>query len=141
MRQARSNAHPTQGLNRGGASSPVDLPAVERLGVESDGGRVAALGAADGHLAAKLYPGHGKDGAGVGARQREDVLLVVLQEAQDACEEEKGGSGGGMMREKQKQEKRIRWVKGEEEEVTLCGRKLLSFATLSSSAHWPRLSP
>lgn len=72
----------------------MNLPSVERLGVEGDGGRVAALGAADGHLPAQLHPGHGEDGAGVGARQREDVLLVVLQEAQDACEEEEGGGVG-----------------------------------------------
>lgn len=62
----------------------MDLPSVEGLGVEGDGGRVAALGAADGHLPPQLHPGHREDGAGVGARQREDVLLVVLQETQDA---------------------------------------------------------
>lgn len=71
----------------------MNLPSVEGLGVEGDGGRVAALGAADGHLPAQLHPGHREDGAGVGARQREDVLLVVFQEAQDAWEEEKEEDG------------------------------------------------
>lgn len=69
--------------------SPVDLPAVEGLGVEGDGGRVAALGAADGHLSPQLHPGHSEDGAGIGARQREDILLIVLQETQDTWEKGK----------------------------------------------------
>lgn len=61
----------------------MHLPTVERFGVEGDRGRVAALGAADGHFAPQLHPGHGEDGAGVGTGQREDVLLVVLQQTQD----------------------------------------------------------
>lgn len=67
------------------SSSPVHLPSVEGLGVEGDGGRVAALDTVDGDLAAQLHPGHGEDGAGVGTGQREDVLLVVLQETEDPC--------------------------------------------------------
>ena len=59
------------------------LPSIERFGVKGDGGRVAALDAADGDLAPELHPGHGEDGAGVGTGQREDVLLVVLQETED----------------------------------------------------------
>lgn len=62
---------------------PVDLPPVERLGVEGDGGGVATLHTVDGDFAPQLHPGHGEDGAGVGTGQREDVLLVVLQEAKD----------------------------------------------------------
>ncbi len=60
------------------------LPSIERLGVKGDGGRVAALGAVDGDFAPQLHPGHGEDGAGVGTGQREDVLLVVLQETEDS---------------------------------------------------------
>ena len=63
----------------------MDLPPVEGLGVEGDGGRVAALDAADGHFPPQLHPGHGEDGAGVGAGQREHVLLVVLQQTEDSC--------------------------------------------------------
>lgn len=60
------------------------LPSIERLGVKGDGGRVAALDAVDGDFAPQLHPGHGEDGAGVGTGQREDVLLVVLQETEDS---------------------------------------------------------
>lgn len=63
--------------------SPVDLPSVERLGVEGDGGRVAALDTVDGDFSPQLHPGHGEDGAGVGTGQREHVLLVMLQETKD----------------------------------------------------------
>ena len=73
----------------------MDLPSIEGLGVEGDGGRVAALGTADGDLAAELHPRHGEDGAGVGAGQREHVLLVVLQQAQHPWEQEQEEEGGG----------------------------------------------
>ena len=69
----------------------MDLPPVEGLGVEGDGGRVAALGTADGDLSPELHPGHGEDGAGEGAGQREHVVLVVVQQAQHSWE---GGGGG-----------------------------------------------
>jgi len=52
-------------------------------------GRVAAFGAVDGDFAPQLHPGHGEDGAGVGTGQREDVLLIVLQETQDSWEEDR----------------------------------------------------
>lgn len=52
--------------------------------MKGDGGGVAALNAADGDFPPQLHPGHGEDGACVGAGQREDVLLVVLQETQDS---------------------------------------------------------
>lgn len=64
--------------------SPVYLPSIERLGVKGDGGGVAALDTVDGDLAPQFHPGHGEDGAGVGTGQREDVLLVVLQETEDS---------------------------------------------------------
>lgn len=63
---------------------PVYFAAIERLGVERDSGRVAALGAVDGDFPSQFHPGHGEDGAGVGRRQREDVLLLVLRETQHA---------------------------------------------------------
>lgn len=63
------------------------LPSIERLGVKGDGGRVAALETVDRDFAPQLHPGHGEDGAGVGTGQREDVLLIVLQETKDSCEE------------------------------------------------------
>lgn len=62
----------------------MDLPSVERLGVKGDRGRVATLHTADGDLPPELHPGHSEDGAGVGAGQREDVLLIVFQETQDS---------------------------------------------------------
>lgn len=62
----------------------MHFPSVERFGVERHRGGVAALGTVDGHFAAQLHPRHGEDGAGVGGGQREDVLLIVLQEVQDA---------------------------------------------------------
>lgn len=68
----------------------MHLPAVEGLGVEGDGRRVATLGTVDGHFAPQLHPGHGEDGAGVGTGQREHVLLVVLQQTQDPWEQEGG---------------------------------------------------
>ena len=58
--------------------SPVDLPSVEGLGVECDGGGVATLGTADGDLSPELHPGHSEDGAGVGTGQCEHVLLIML---------------------------------------------------------------
>lgn len=63
----------------------MHLPTVERLGVKGDGGRVAALDTTDRDFTSQFHPGHGEDGAGVGAGQREDVLLVMLQETQDSC--------------------------------------------------------
>lgn len=63
---------------------PVNFAPVERFGVEGDGGGVAALGTADGDFSAQFHPGHGEDGAGVGAGQREDVLLIVLQQTKDS---------------------------------------------------------
>lgn len=66
---------------------PVHLPPIEGLCVKGNCGRVAAVGAVDGHFAPQLYPGHGEDGAGVRAGQREDVLLVVLQQTQRSWEE------------------------------------------------------
>lgn len=63
---------------------PVNFAPVERFGVEGDGGGVAALGTADGDFPAQFDPGHGEDGAGVGAGQREDVLLIVLQQTKDS---------------------------------------------------------
>lgn len=63
----------------------MHLPSVERFRLESDGGGVAALDAVDGDFASQLHPGHSEDGASVGTRQREDVLLIVLQEAQHPC--------------------------------------------------------
>lgn len=62
----------------------MHLPAIERLGVKGDSGRVAALGTVDGDFAPQLHPGHSEDGTGVGTGQREDVLLVMLQETQDS---------------------------------------------------------
>lgn len=62
----------------------MHLPSVERLRVKRHRGRVAALDAVDGDFAPQLHPGNREDGAGVGAGQREDVLLVVLQETQDS---------------------------------------------------------
>ncbi len=64
--------------------SPVNLPSIERFRVEGDGGRVAALDTVDGDFASQLHPGHSEDGAGVGTGQREDVLLIVLQETKDS---------------------------------------------------------
>lgn len=63
---------------------PVNFASVERFGVEGDGGGVAALDAADGDFSAQFDPGHGEDGAGVGAGQREDVLFIVLQQTEDS---------------------------------------------------------
>lgn len=51
--------------------------------MKGDGGGVAALNAANGDFSPQLHPGHGEDGAGVSTGQREDVLLVVLQETKD----------------------------------------------------------
>lgn len=59
---------------------PVNFASIERFGVEGDGGRVATLDTADGDFSAQFHPGHGEDGAGVGAGQREDVLFVMLQQ-------------------------------------------------------------
>lgn len=64
--------------------APVYLPSIERLGVKGDSGRVATLNTADGDFSTQLHPGHGEDRAGVGAGQREDVLLIVLQQTQDS---------------------------------------------------------
>lgn len=75
---------------------PVNFAPVEGFGVEGDGGGVAALGTADGDFPAQLHPGNGEDGAGVGAGQREDVLLVVLQQTQDSW----GGGTGWLWRMK-----------------------------------------
>lgn len=66
----------------------MHLPAIERFGVKGDRGHVAALGTVDGDFASQLHPWHGEDGAGVGTGQREDVLLVMLQEIQDSLEKE-----------------------------------------------------
>lgn len=60
--------------------SPVNLPSVEGFGLECDGGRVSAFSAADGNLPAQLHPGDCEDGASVGRRQREHILLIMLQE-------------------------------------------------------------
>lgn len=56
--------------------------------MKGDSGRVTTFDAADGHFSTQLHPGHGEDGACVGAGQREDVLFIVLQETQDSWEEE-----------------------------------------------------
>lgn len=58
--------------------SPVNFSSIERFGVKGDGGRVATLDTADGDFPAQFNPGHGEDGAGVGAGQRKDVLFIVL---------------------------------------------------------------
>lgn len=66
----------------------MNFASIERFGVEGDGGRVATLDTADGDFSAQFDPGHGEDGAGVGAGQREDVLFIVLQQTEDSWEEE-----------------------------------------------------
>lgn len=58
----------------------MNFASIERFGVEGDGGGVATLDTADGDFSAQFHPGHGQDGAGVGAGQREDVLFIVLQQ-------------------------------------------------------------
>lgn len=60
----------------------MQLATVEGFGLEGDDRRVARLGAVDVDLAAQLHPGHSEDGAGVGAGQREGVLLFVLQQVE-----------------------------------------------------------
>lgn len=67
---------------------------IEGFGVEGDRCRVAALGTADGDFPPKFHPWHGQDGAGVGARKCEHVLLVVLQQVQNTWEERGDGLKG-----------------------------------------------
>lgn len=58
----------------------MNFPSIEGFGVERDGGRVSAFGAADGNFPTQLHPGHCEDGASVSRGQREHVLLIMLQE-------------------------------------------------------------
>lgn len=78
---------------------PVDFPSIERLRVEYHGGRVPGLGTVDADFSSKLHPGDGEDGAGIGTRQGEHVLLPVLQEPQHTSRE-KGGVGQAHRRER-----------------------------------------
>ena len=59
--------------------------------MEDDGGGVAGVAAVDVDAVAQLHPGHREDGAGVGARQTELVLLTVTQQVQLHCTQA-GGS-------------------------------------------------
>ena len=59
--------------------------------MEDDGGGVAGVAAVDVDAVAQLHPGHREDGAGVGARQTELVLLTVTQQVQLHCAQA-GGS-------------------------------------------------
>lgn len=87
----------------------MNFAPVERFGVEGDGGGVAALGTADGDFPAQFDPGHGEDGAGVGAGQREDVLLIVLQQTKDSW------GGGGQERGRLRRGQTARLVMENEE--------------------------
>ena len=51
----------------------------EYLGMEGDIGSISCLVADDAELVPQLHPGHGEDGAGIGAGERELVLLLVGQ--------------------------------------------------------------
>lgn len=70
---------------------PVDFPSVERLRVEDHRGGVASLSTVDADFSSELHPGDGEDGAGVGTRQGEHILLPVFQEPQHPSRE-RGGS-------------------------------------------------
>lgn len=65
----------------------MQFAAVEGFSLEGDDSRVARLGAVDVDLATQLHPGHSEDGASVGTRQREGVLLLVLQQVKATCRE------------------------------------------------------
>lgn len=77
----------------------MDFPSIERLRVEYHGCRVPGLGTVDADFSSELHPGDGEDGAGVGTRQGEHVLLPVLQEPQHTSRE-RGGDGQAYRRER-----------------------------------------
>lgn len=62
--------------------SPVHFSSIERFGVKGNSSWVATLSTADGDFSAQLHPRHSEDGAGVGAGQREHILLIMLQKVQ-----------------------------------------------------------
>lgn len=68
----------------------MDFPSVERLRVEYHGCGVPGLGTVDADFSSKLHPGDGEDGACVGTRQGEHVLLPVFQEPQHTSRERAG---------------------------------------------------
>lgn len=75
----------THGWFQSAGDSLMQLATIKRFGLESDDCRVAWLGAGDVDFAAQFYPGDREDGAGICARQRERVLLIVLQHVQTSC--------------------------------------------------------
>lgn len=64
---------------------PVDLPSIEGLSVEGDRGRVARSGTTDVDFPSKLHPRDGKDWAGIGTGQGEDVLFLMFQQVKNTC--------------------------------------------------------
>lgn len=71
---------------------PVDFPSVEGLRVEYHGRGVPGLGTVDADFSSKLHPGDGEDGARIGTRQGEHVLLPMFQEPQHTSRERTGKS-------------------------------------------------
>lgn len=84
-----------RGLEEQSRDPPVHLAAVERLCVEDHRRRVPGLGTVDADFASELHPGDGEDGACVGTRQGEHVILPVLQQPQHASGETGGSETRG----------------------------------------------
>lgn len=93
LKEKRNSGHCEETkLEPPGRLLPVNFPSIERLRVECHGGRVPSLGTADADFSSKLHPGDGENGAGVGTRQGEHVLLLVFQERQHTSRERGGKS-------------------------------------------------